>query len=89
MHEPMSAEEISSGQPLASASAADLGTDAVRAVGGVRAVDERLELVEVDLDQLVVERAVVGAQVARPRWSAASAIASRPVALRYIAMFWS
>ena len=42
---------------------ADGGTDAVGAVGGVRAVDQRLQLVEVDLDQLVVERTVVGSQI--------------------------
>ena len=36
------------------------GADLVGEVGGVRAVDVRLQLVEVDLDDLVVERAVVG-----------------------------
>ena len=33
------------------------------AVGGVRSVDERLQLVEVDLDELVVGRAFVGSQI--------------------------
>ena len=42
---------------------ADRRTDAIGPIGGVRAVDERLQLVEVDLDQLVVERAVVGTQI--------------------------
>ncbi len=40
-----------------------VGADLVGQVRGVRAVDERLELVEVDLDELVVERAVVGTEV--------------------------
>ena len=57
MHEPMSAEEISSGQPFARGRGADLGADPVGAVGGVGAVDQRLQLVEVDLDQLVVDGA--------------------------------
>ena len=65
VHEPISADEISSGQPFSSRRRADPGADLVGAVGGVGAVDQRLELVEVDLDQLVVERAVVGAEVAR------------------------
>ena len=41
----------------------DLATDAMGAVGGVRSVDQRLQLVEVDLDQLVVRCAIVGPQV--------------------------
>ena len=56
VQEPISAALISSGQPLAPASLADVRADAVGAVGGVRSVDQRLELVEVDLDELVVRR---------------------------------
>ena len=64
VHEPMRQADGSSGQPFSVGRRADAGgADLVGAVGGVRAVDQRLELVEVDLDQLVVERAVVGAQV--------------------------
>ena len=63
VHDPMSADEISSGQSFSRAASPDVGADAVGAVGGVGSVDQRLELVEVDLDQLVVRRAVVGPQV--------------------------
>ena len=40
----------------------DLLADAVGAVGGVRSVDQRLQLGQVDLDQAVVHGSVVGAQ---------------------------
>ena len=42
---------------------ADGGTDAIGAVRAVRPVDERLQRVEIDLDDLVVEGAVIAAQV--------------------------
>ena len=67
---------------LARLGADAVGADAVGAIGGVGAVDHRLELVEVDLDQLVVEGVVIGPKISAATLSAASAIASRPVALR-------
>ena len=94
MHEPISAEEISSGQPSARGGVADLG-ELVGAVGGVGAVDHRAELVEVDLDHLVEVRRP-GRRARRRRRggraataSAASAMAARPVARRYAAMLAS
>ena len=65
VHDPMSADEISTGTPFSARPGADLA-DLVGQVGRVGAVDERLQLVEVDLDQAVVVRRRRRAAGARP-----------------------
>ena len=64
MHEPMSADD---GQrpAVGLGGTGDVGADSVGPVGGVRAVDQRLQRVEVDLDELVVQGSVIAAG-ARP-----------------------
>ena len=89
VHEPMSADEISSGQSFSRAAAPTSAPTRWARSGECGPLISGLQLVEVDLDQLVVAGAPSSGRRCSATWSAASAMASRPVAFRYIAMLWS